>query len=128
MVYPRIYHEPLRNGSQNHYACYVDNCYFMCVFIYTYTHTHMFFSFFVCEYYNRHKQMGMSDITHTQEAPFSSIAGAGHFYHFLYTTFSPKYFIIFAYPRTLSNLVRQKGLTPAKFFSTLSALKSSTGS
>lgn len=63
----------------------------------------------------------------TQEA-LSSIAGAEHFYHFLCITISPTCFTLFAYPRTLGHLVRQKGLTPAKFFSTLSALKSSTGS
>jgi len=62
----------------------------------------------------------------TQEALFS-IAEEGHFYHFLCFTISPTCFTLFAYPRTLSNLVKQKGLTPAKFFSTLSALKSSTG-
>lgn len=98
----------------------------VCVFIDPYTQNTCFSLFLYVNITTATNKWGRQVLL-TQEALFS-IAGAEHFYHFLCITISPTCFTLFAYPGTLSNLVRQKGLTPAKFFSTLSALKSSTGS
>lgn len=61
-------------------------------FIYRHTHTHHSLPPSVCKHDNQHKQMENSDITHTEEAPFSVLLVEGHFYHLLCTRFPPQVF------------------------------------